>query len=159
MGALLLVAFAALLFTPKNTAPTPPPPGPVPQGPPFTKEGALAFVGANGQDTLSLIDIEIVDTEAEITTGLMYRRSMPANAGMLFIFDRPEPRSFWMKNTYIPLDIIFIDDLQKIVTIQSNTRPLSEASVPSSRPAQYVLEVNAGFCQQHGITEGAFVSF
>ena len=159
MGIILLIAFGALLFLPKNPPPTPTTPDPVPQGPSFTKEGELAFMDASGRDTLSIIDIEIVDTEAEITTGLMYRRSMPVNAGMLFVFDRPEPRSFWMKNTHIPLDIIFIDDFQRIVTIQANTRPMSEASVPSSKPAQYVLEVNAGFCQQQGITEGSYISF
>jgi uncharacterized membrane protein (UPF0127 family) len=84
---------------------------------------------------------------------------MPESAGMLFIFPQEEVRSFWMKNTYIPLDIIFVDASREIVTIQSNTQPLSTEPVPSYKPAKYVIEVNAGFTSKHNIKEGDRVEF
>ena len=127
--------------------------------PKFKKEGELIFFAANRIDTIKQIALEFAETEEEITQGLMYRRSVPDSIGMIFIFDQAEPRSFWMRNTYVPLDILFINDSQQIVTIRANTRPLSDESVPSSAPAQYVLEVVGGFCEKYGITEGDYVSF
>ena len=79
-------------------------------GPQFKKEGELYFVKATG-DTIRKIDIEIAEPEYERTRGLMYRRNMKDTQGMLFIFDKPDMRSFWMKNTYIPLDIMFVDSI------------------------------------------------
>jgi len=84
----------------------------------------------------------------------MYRRDLPELHGMLFLFPREEPLSFWMKNTPLPLDIIFIDTAHKIVSISQNTTPFSEQPLPSGSPAQFVLEVNGGFCQRHGIAAG-----
>jgi uncharacterized membrane protein (UPF0127 family) len=126
--------------------------------PEFRKDGSLSFIPAGKSDTVT-IDIEVVDNQAEISRGLMYRPYLPEFAGMLFIFPQEEVRSFWMKNTYISLDILFVNSDLEIVTIQSNTQPLSTAPVPSFKPARYVIEVNAGFTSKHNIKEGDIVSF
>lgn len=125
-----------------------------PDEPEFKKEGELTFT-RNGEK----LAIEIADNEAETTQGLMYRRSMPDSVGMLFIMPEIRPQSFWMKNTYISLDIIFLDENLKIVTIQANRIPFSEEEVPSYEPAKYVLEVNAGYCQRKGIQKGDQISY
>lgn len=127
--------------------------------PPFVKEGELTFFDQETKAPRQRIDIEVVDTEAAITQGLMYRRSMADTVGMLFIFDEMEPRSFWMKNTYISLDILFVDEFNQIVSIQRNTTPLSTRSLPSTGPAQYVIEVVAGFCDRHDIKAGDYVAW
>lgn len=126
---------------------------------PFVKEGELSFWQATGETELAKIDIELAKTEQERTQGLMFRRSMPDSIGMLFIFDREMPQSFWMKNTYIPLDILYINSQHQIVSIYRNTVPLSEESLPSAAPALYVLEVIGGFCTEHGINEGDYITF
>jgi uncharacterized protein len=126
--------------------------------PEFRKDGTLNFYPQGGKDAV-VIDIEVVSRQEEIMRGLMYRPQMAENRGMLFVFPGEEERSFWMKNTYIPLDIIFVDAGKKIVTIQDNTQPLSTESVPSYKPARYVIEVNAGFAEKHGIKPGDAVTF
>ncbi|PAC26182.1 hypothetical protein BWI92_26315 [Flectobacillus sp. BAB-3569] len=105
------------------------------------------------------ISIEIADNDAETTQGLMYRKSMPDTCGMLFVFPDSQERSFWMKNTFIPLDLLFINSNKEVITIQPNRPPFSEEAIPSYKPAQYVLEVNAGFCQRNGIKQGDKISF
>ena len=127
--------------------------------PPFTKEGALTFLSKTGKKKIITIAIEIADNDYERTRGLMYRRSLPDNSGMLFIFERSGTLSFWMRNTYIPLDIIFVDKNKQIVTIQKNTKPLSYAQIPSKRNAKYAVEVNAGFSDRHGIVIGDYITF
>lgn len=116
---------------------------------PFEKEGTLAFV-RDGEAYLT-IDIEIADDDSSRTRGLMQRQSLPENSGMLFIFPREEMQSFWMANTQMALDIIFADADSQIVNIEKYTRPLSPQSVQSAAPAQYVVEVPAGFADTHGI--------
>lgn len=100
------------------------------------------------------VKVEIANTSEKRNWGLMYRQELPELHGMLFIFPREEPLSFWMKNTPLPLDIIFINTAYEIVSIAHNTTPFSEKPLPSGRPAQFVLEVNGGFCQRHGIAAG-----
>lgn len=119
------------------------------EAPQFKKEGELTFL--KNQEKLT---IEIADNEAETTQGLMYRRTMPDSCGMVFIFADSQPRSFWMKNTYLPLDILYLDESKKIVTIQANRTPFSEEAIPSFEDAKYVLEVNAGYCKRKGIMKG-----
>lgn len=126
---------------------------------PFTKHGELFLITPETNDTLASIDIEIADNESTREMGLMYRQMMPENMGMLFIFDRDEMRSFWMKNTYIALDLIFINSDHEIVTIRENNEPLIEWSIQSDAPARYVLEVNAGFCYEHGIIKGQRIQY
>ena len=127
--------------------------------PSFVKEGALAFLNATQQDTLRHISVEVADNDAERAQGLMYRTKMEDSQGMLFIFPQEAPRSFWMKNTKIPLDIIYVDGNKQIVTLHQGVMPYSEKSLPSSKPAQYVIEVNAGFTGRYGIQEGDRVMF
>jgi len=127
--------------------------------PQFTREGQLTFLQQKSKKKITSIDIEIADTDYERMQGLMFRHSMPRQAGMLFIFERSEPRSFWMRNTYIPLDIIFADEKGRIITIHKKTKPLSYETIRSSNGAKYVVEVNAGFCDQHGIHVGDWIRF
>lgn len=124
----------------------------------FRADGELTFYTPAGKP-LAPIEIEIAETEEQRTQGMMGRKSMAANRGMLFIFPNEELRSFWMMNTPLPLDIIFVDAKRTIVKIHENTAPYSDASLPSERPAQYTVEVNAGFCTQHGITEGCTIEW
>ena len=126
--------------------------------PAFIREGALTFIRESKNKDIK-IDIEITDNRFEQVRGLMFRTNLPEMGGMLFIMDREEPQSFWMKNTYISLDIIYVDSRFEIVTIQKYTKPLSEESIPSGKMAKYVVEVNAGFCDRFGIMEGDKIKF
>ena len=128
-----------------------------PPEPAFIAEGNLIFI--RDLDTLSQIDIEIADNEARRQRGLMYRTKMKENNGMLFIFDNAEPQSFWMENTYISLDILFIGTNLEILQISANTVPYTRSSVTCKKPAQYVLELNAGICKELGINVGDRIVF
>jgi uncharacterized membrane protein (UPF0127 family) len=119
----------------------------------FTKEGELTFTDSLG--TLkSKIDLEIADNDYERQLGLMNRKDMKENEGMLFIFPRQGAQSFWMRNTLISLDIMFINDQKEIVTIHKNTKILSDTSYPATQPSIYVVEVLAGFSDRHNIKVG-----
>jgi hypothetical protein len=119
----------------------------------FTKEGELTFTDSLG--TLkSKIDLEIADTEYERQLGLMNRKEMKENEGMLFIFPRQGAQSFWMRNTLISLDIMFINDQKEIVTIHKNTKILSDTSYPATEPSIYVVETLAGYTDRHNIQVG-----
>jgi uncharacterized membrane protein (UPF0127 family) len=98
--------------------------------------------------------VELASTPQEQATGLMFRRELPEGRGMLFDFHRDQPTSFWMKNTYIPLDMIFIRGDGRILRIAENTVPLSETLVPSGGPVRAVLEVVAGTAKRLGIAPG-----
>jgi uncharacterized membrane protein (UPF0127 family) len=106
-----------------------------------------------GRDPLH-VSVEIADTDEKRALGLMYRQELPELHGMLFLFPRQELQSFWMKNTPLSLDIIFIDAARTIVSIAANTTPFSEKPLSSRKPAQFVLEVNGGFCQRHRVAVG-----
>jgi uncharacterized membrane protein (UPF0127 family) len=103
------------------------------------------------------VHVEIARTRAELSRGLMWRTELDADAGMLFVFADSAPRSFWMKNTPLPLDILFIDERGSVVSVAASTSPYSEAPIRSAGPARFVLEVNAGFAAKHGIGPGARV--
>ncbi|MFH1284899.1 MAG: DUF192 domain-containing protein [Candidatus Peregrinibacteria bacterium] len=124
-----------------------------------TKEGNLVFIDPENSSAITGIDIEFAQTDEEISRGLMNRESMPEDYGMLFVYDTSEQRSFWMKDTEIPLDIVFIDENFNISNIQGHTEPLSQTPIPSVEPARYVLEVNAGFADEWGIKKGDIVQF
>ncbi len=111
----------------------------------------IAIIGSTGER--SEVEVEIADDQAEQRRGLMERTELGEDAGMLFVFDREEPRSFWMRNTLIPLSIAYIASDGRIVDIQ-NMQPLDETSHPSAAPAQYALEVNQGFFAERGIEVG-----
>lgn len=125
----------------------------------FKKEGSLQILQKETDSILAKIDIEIADNEYETQTGLMYRSSMEAQQGMLFIFDDMAMRSFYMKNTEIPLDIIFLDDKKQIVSFQKNARPFNENSLNSKFPAKYVLEINAGLADAWSLGLGDRITF
>lgn len=119
----------------------------------FTKEGELVFSDSLG-NTKVKIDIEIADDDYQRQLGLMNRKEMKENQGMIFIFPKQDWLSFWMRNTLISLDMIFVDENKKIVTIHKNTRILSDTSYPSTKPARYVVEVIAGFTDRYNIQVG-----
>lgn len=119
----------------------------------FKKEGELTITDSIANPIIK-IDIEIADNDYERSLGLMNRQSMEEMQGMLFIFPAERYQSFWMMNTLFSLDMLFININKEIVTIHRNTTPLSEQSYPSSEPAIYVLEVNAGFCDRHNVKLG-----
>jgi uncharacterized membrane protein (UPF0127 family) len=125
---------------------------------------ASAFAPALGgeRDSLEIVtstgrhafQVEIADNDATREHGLMDRRYMAPNHGMLFEFDREEPVSFWMKNTYIPLDMIFIAPSGVVTHIATNAEPLSERVVPSGAPCIAVLELNGGMAASIGLKVG-----
>ena len=119
----------------------------------FTKEGELTFFNKKNKQIIT-IDIEITDTREEKRRGLMYRHDMAATEGMVFVNDMSQRHFFWMKNTYIPLDMIFVDEKMQIVKIEKNTVPLSEKFISVPKDAQYTIEVNAGFCDRHSLKIG-----
>lgn len=123
----------------------------------FKKEGELHLLKSG--DTIKKIDIEIADTQYERETGLMYRRSMEESHGMLFIYPEEALRSFYMKNTYIPLDIIYYSKDSAVVSFQENAKPLDMTSLPSFKPAQFILELNAGKVKQWNIEVGDKIGF
>ncbi len=98
--------------------------------------------------------IEIADDPDEQVRGLMFRPALPADAGMLFIFDPPRPANFWMRNTMIPLDMIFIDDTGRIESIAERTDPYSEQVSSSRGDVRAVLEINGGLSRALGIGPG-----
>ena len=98
--------------------------------------------------------VEVARNDADRAQGLMFRRSMPADQGMLFDFGRVEPVSMWMQNTYLPLDMLFIRPDGTIARIAANTEPLSTRTIPSGEPVLAVLELNAGTASRLGIKPG-----
>lgn len=128
-----------------------------PPEPAFVDQGDLHFV--RGIDTIASIDIEIADSEPRRERGLMYRSTLDENHGMLFIFEEPDTLSFWMRNTYIPLDLLFVSADKTVVQITPNTPPYSTRSIPCPKPAQYVVEVNGGYAAMKGIRVGDQVTF
>jgi hypothetical protein len=131
---------------------------------------ALAFVVlvagavyAQALETLSIASqggqrqtfrVEVARNDADRAQGLMFRRSMPADQGMLFDFGRVEPVSMWMQNTYLSLDMLFIRPDGTIARIAANTEPLSTRTIPSGEPVLAVLELNAGTAARLGIKAG-----
>ena len=103
---------------------------------------------------VQVFSVEIATTEEEKTTGLMYRKQLADGKGMLFDFSPEQEVSMWMKNTYIPLDMIFIRADGRILRIAENTEPLSTRIIPSGGLAKGVLEVIAGTAQKYGIAPG-----
>jgi uncharacterized membrane protein (UPF0127 family) len=112
---------------------------------------SLVIVTASGRHPFR---VELARTEAQREQGLMFRRSMPADRGMLFDFKTPQSVMMWMKNTYIPLDMVFMGRDGRVTHIAANAEPLSETIIPSDGPAFAVLELNGGVAQQIGLKNG-----
>jgi uncharacterized protein len=100
-------------------------------------------------------NIEVVDTYEGRAKGLMFRETMPKFSGMLFVYDRPQSVSFWMRNTLIPLDMIFMDQTGLVVTVHSNAVPLDETPIFGGDSIFAVLEINGGMAEKLGIGPGA----
>ena len=105
------------------------------------------------------VRVEVAEDPETRNLGLMYRPHLDEYAGMLFVFPQPSKQTFWMKNTQIPLDMIFADPAGKVLGIVRNAVPYSQDYLSVDAPSQYVLEVNAGFCKSHGIKAGDRLEF
>jgi uncharacterized membrane protein (UPF0127 family) len=147
----------------KQTLPQPdrpqPPPGfdptcPDDPGRPTLGRAKMRFTAA-GSDTE--LDVELAVKHEQRMRGLMYRKSMPQDEGMLFVFDQRRVHRFWMKNTCIALDMLFIDTDGLIVGIEENVPTMNERSYHAGCPSLYVLEVNAGWSRRHGVQAGQLV--
>jgi uncharacterized protein len=125
---------------------------------PFVKQGEVYFQDKD-RKLITTIDVELAETDEKRHRGLMFRDKMEENQGMLFIFDNEESQAFYMKNTLIPLDIIFINAKKQIVKIYKNTTPLSETDLPSFKPCLYVVEVIGGYTDKYGIKEGDYIEW
>ena len=132
----------------------------------FALLAAAGPVRSAGQQTLEIagrtgvhvFTVELADTDAEREKGLMFRKELPEGSGMLFDFHEEQPVGFWMQNTYIPLDMIFIRGDGRILRIAENTEPLSTKIIPSGGPVRAVLEVIGGTARKMGIAPGDRVS-
>ena len=110
-----------------------------------------SLIISTSKKTCYLLSIWVAHSIKEKARGLMYVRNMPEQSGMLFVYTESDQRSMWMKNTYIPLDIIFIKNSETISSIARNTEPLSLKNIRSIEPVNYVLEINAGMTKKMGI--------
>ena len=110
-----------------------------------------SLIISTSKKTCYLLSIWVAHSVKEKARGLMYVRNMPQQSGMLFVYTESDQRSMWMKNTYIPLDIIFIKNSETISSIARNTEPLSLKNIRSTEPVNYVLEINAGMTKKMGI--------
>ncbi|MDW3222195.1 MAG: DUF192 domain-containing protein [Paracoccaceae bacterium] len=98
--------------------------------------------------------VEIADDTEERAQGLMHRESMPSSSGMLFVYERPQFLSFWMRNTLIPLDLLFIDAAGRVQKIHHSAQPLDETPILGGEDLTHVLEINGGLAKAMGITPG-----
>ncbi|EDM44825.1 hypothetical protein SCB49_01854 [unidentified eubacterium SCB49] len=125
----------------------------------FTKDGTLNVYKKDSDSISSTFNIETAEGDYETQTGLMYRKSLPQDAGMLFLFDTSQPRSFYMKNTEISLDILYINEQKVIEKIYRNAKPMDPSSLSSGTPIKYVLELNGGVSARLDILEGDRVTW
>jgi hypothetical protein len=118
---------------------------------PAFERAPLAIVTAAGRQEFT---VEVAKTDEQRAYGLMFKRAMPANEGMLLLYDKPQPIFIWMRNTYIPLDLVYIKADGTVESIYYGARPLDETSRPSQGDALGVLEINAGVARLIGIRPG-----
>jgi uncharacterized protein len=127
--------------------------------PQFKKHGELVFLETTDGTEIKKIDIEVADNDQTRAQGLMYRSAMEDHQGMLFIFTQEDEQGFWMRNTRLSLDIMYVAASGEIKKIYRRTIPYSEETLPSVFPAQYVVEVVGGWADKYGVTEGHFIKF
>jgi hypothetical protein len=118
----------------------------------------VSIVGADGKP-LATVAVEVASTSSQREVGLMFRKHLDDNAGMIFVFPDSAPRNFWMHNTVISLDMIFVDTNGVVTGIVANAEPFSDKVLGVEGNSQYVLEVNAGFCTKNKITPGDRFNF
>lgn len=114
----------------------------------------VSFLSSDGDQLISTVTVAVADDDLSRSEGLMDVHELPTESGMLFIFEGDQPRSFWMANTPLSLDIIFVNSNMEIVRIHRNTPPYSHEQIRSELPAKYVVEVNAGYTLRYDIREG-----
>jgi uncharacterized membrane protein (UPF0127 family) len=134
------------------------------QVPTLQQDPVLEFVAEvifydDAQQEITRIDAAVADDDRERAAGLMNVRSMQDDQGMIFLFEQEQPRSFWMMNTFLSLDIVYVNAAMEIVRIHRYTTPFSQEGILSEKPAKYVVEVKAGFTVVHDINEGDSISF
>ena len=122
---------------------------------PASAECNIARVDLRGDWGTARFSVEVADDPKERSLGLMNRPSMPSGAGMLFVYEEPQRAVFWMKNTLIPLDMIFLDESGVVTRIHENARPLDLTGIEGGDGVKYVLEINGGLARRLGITEGS----
>ena len=132
-----------------------PPSGPT-QPPAPAPTATITLAGAGGA---AVVHAEVVRSPGRIQKGLMYRKFLADDAGMLFLMGEVDDHHFWMRNTLIPLDIMFISEDLRVVGILENVQPLDETSRGVGAPSLYVLEVNGGWAQAHGVAAGTQATF
>ncbi|WGV17221.1 DUF192 domain-containing protein [Fuscovulum ytuae] len=112
-------------------------------------------VEIRGPSGVARFTVEVADDGAERAQGLMFRESMPKSAGMLFVYEAPQRASFWMKNTLIPLDMIFADETGQVTRVHSNAVPGDTTPIDGGNGVRFVLEINGGLARRMGIVEGS----
>lgn len=132
--------------------PAPPAPEPVDAGVVFSR-ATLDVEGNDGR--LWGLDVELATSEPAREQGLMFRRSLSATEGMLFVFDKASPHTFWMKNTLIPLDMVFVAEGGRVLGVVSMAEPQTLTPRRVEGESLYVLEVAGGWCAEHGVARGA----
>jgi uncharacterized protein len=118
----------------------------------------VSIVGADGKPRAA-VAVEVASTGPQREVGLMFRKHLDDNAGMIFVFPNEAPRNFWMHNTPIPLDMIFADAKGVVTGIVANAEPFSDKLLGVEGNSEYVLEVNGGFCAKNGIKPGDKMNF
>ena len=106
-------------------------------------------------DTELRFRVEVMETPEERSRGMMFREELGQFQAMLFVYERPQPVAFWMRNTLIPLDMLFFDGAGRLARVKSNAQPLDETPVPGGEDIRYVLEINGGLAEELGIDLGA----
>ncbi len=124
----------------------------------YANDKAVTFYG-DDEKKLCSFKVELASTPWEQEKGLMFRKSLGKNTGMLFVYNGNEIRFFWMKNTFIPLDIVFIDSKFIVADIYRSAKPHDETTIASKAPARYVLEINEGTTDRCNLKVGAKVGF
>jgi uncharacterized protein len=152
---LVLLVIACSSNAPKHDdAPTTP--MPVRDSVPASPSPTVTFQTDKGDIT---VQSEVVSTPAAIQKGLMFRENLPPDAGMLFLMGREEDWAFYMRNTLIPLDMIFITREMTVAGVAANAKPRDETNLRVGKPSLYVLEVNGGWAAAHGVVAGTKVRF
>lgn len=126
---------------------------------PKTTGTTVPQVVLHGHGEPSRVTVELARTRQEVMRGMMYRKQLAPTDGMLFLFPDTDVHKFWMKNTLIPLDMIFIDEQLKVVGVEANAEPLTLQPRGPDTPVRYVLEVVGGWAELHGVAAGTRVEF
>ena len=145
---LALAAIALFAFTCHGSA--------APREEPSVPDPAVRFDTTRGT---WVVKVEIARTEAEQSRGLMFRTDLPRDRGMLFLFEVPDEHAFWMRNTLIPLDMIFLGEDRAVVGVVSSATPRTDTLRSVHKPSKYVLEVGAGEAAMHGVVPGTRAVF